>query len=117
MHLLACNGDVSPSGADEPNGALLSGLDADGTAVVSRSRARHRVALTATAPSCRGTGRRFTCISILSTSDLLITNMCIVVHLAVDYTVIFAGKPSHNNDLNERTGSEALRQKNQYIKK
>ena len=48
MHLLACHGDVSPSGADTPNGALLSGLDAGSTAWVPR--ARNMVALTATAP-------------------------------------------------------------------
>jgi hypothetical protein len=32
MPLLACNRDISQSGADELNGALLSGLDVDGTA-------------------------------------------------------------------------------------
>ena len=74
--LLACNGDVSPSGADEPNSPLLSGLDADGSAWVPR--VRHRVALTATSPSCRGPGRRFTCIPILSW-----LNFCVKIYSRV----------------------------------
>ena len=37
-YLLACNrDDVSPSGADGPNGALLSGLDADSSVWVTRT--------------------------------------------------------------------------------
>lgn len=63
MHLLARNGDVSPSGADTPNGESLSGLDAGSTTWVPR--ARNMVALIATVRRFAGTPHRFACFPIL----------------------------------------------------
>ena len=56
MPLLACNGDVSPSGADTQKLESLSGLDAGSTAVVPR--ARNMVALIATVRRFAGTPPR-----------------------------------------------------------
>ena len=65
MPLLACNVDVSPSGADTQKLESLSGLDAGSTEVVPQ--ARNMVALIATVRRFAGTPPRFTCFPILST--------------------------------------------------
>ena len=62
MHLLACQGDVSPSGADTPNGESLPGLDA-GSSMGPPGAEHGRVDCNGAA-ELAGTPPRFTCFPI-----------------------------------------------------